>query len=71
MPSGGLDHGSDVGIELRTPLGAEAVRHLAEHHAGVQGLLGPVVGRWQVGVGDEDEQGVADAVDGLSQLISL
>src|SRR5512147_1129575 len=42
--SGGFDDGSDVGVEVGSPPGAEAIRHLTEDDTGPQGLLGAVVG---------------------------
>src|ERR1039458_3661107 len=43
-PPGSLHHRSDIGVQVRAPLGTEAVGHLAEDHARPQRLLGAVVG---------------------------
>jgi len=70
-PSGGLEHGSDVGVEARTPVRAEAVGDFAEDDAGTQRLFRAVVRRRQVPVGDEDEQVLAEALDDPEQLQPL
>ena len=68
--SGGFHDGSDVGVELGAPLGSKAVGDLSEDDAGSQGLLGAVVRRRNVAVGDEDEQVLPEALDNPLEFLS-
>ena len=67
-PSGGLQHGPDIGIERGPPRRAEAVGDLAEDNAGPERLLGAVVGGRDGAVGDEDEEVLAEALDDALEL---
>ena len=69
--SGGLEHGSDVGVKISAPEGSEAVGDLAEDDAGPQGLFGPVVGGRYLAVGEEDEQALAKALDDALPLCCM
>ena len=40
----GFDYGTDVGVELGSPFGSEAVVDFSVDRAGAQGALGAVVG---------------------------
>jgi len=66
----GFDDGSDIGIEVGAPLGARAVGDFAEDDGGAQCLLGAVVGRRNVAIGDEDEQVLAEALDDALELLA-
>jgi hypothetical protein len=67
-PSGGLQHGPDIGIKRGPPRRAEAVGDLAEDNAGPERLLGAVVGGRDGAVGDEDEEVLAEALDDALEL---
>src|ERR1700680_3702537 len=64
-----FDDGSDVGVEVCAPSGAETVRDFAKDDARSQRLLGAVVGRWDVAIGDEDKQVLAEALDDPLELL--
>src|SRR3954452_23098177 len=66
--SGGFEDRADVGVEVGTPSGSEAVGDLAEDDAGPQRLFGAVVGGRDRAVGKEDEQVLAKALDDALQL---
>src|SRR4051795_8786383 len=61
--SGGLEDRADVGVEVGAPEGSEAVGDLAEDDAGPQRLFRPVVGGRHRAVGQEDEQGLPEALN--------
>jgi hypothetical protein len=67
-PSRRFHDGSDIGIEVGTPEGSEAVGDLAEDDAGPQRLFGPVVGGRHLAVSEEDEQVLAEALDDALEL---
>src|SRR4029453_19411881 len=67
-PSGGFEDRADVGVEVGTPSGSEAVGDLAEDDARSQRLFGAVVGGRYRAVGEEDEQVLAKALDDALQL---
>ena len=48
VEAAGADDVADQGMDVGPPGRAEAVRHLAEDHAGAQRALGRVVGRRRV-----------------------
>ncbi len=66
--SGGFEDRADVGVEVSTPSGSEAVGDLAEDDAGPQRLFGAVVGGRHCAVGQEAEQALAEALDDALQL---
>src|SRR5690349_2190424 len=68
VSSGGFEDRADIGVEVGTPSGSEAVGDLAEDNAGPQRLFGPVVGGRDLAVGKEDEQVLAEALDDALEL---
>ena len=67
----GFEDGADVGVELGAPLRAEAVRHFSEDNAGPDRLLGAVVGRRHVAIGDKDEEVLTELLDHALELVAL
>jgi hypothetical protein len=68
--SRGFDDRANVGVELGSPLASKAVCDLAVDRAGTQGSLRAVIGRFDVPVGDKDEQVAADRLDCLLEFSS-
>src|ERR1700730_10169229 len=64
-----FDDGSDVGVEVCAPSGSEAIGDFSKDDARSQGLLGAVVGRRDVAIGDENKQVLAEALDDPLELL--
>jgi hypothetical protein len=63
LSASGFNDGSDVGVLLGAPLGAESIGDFSIGGAGAQGALGFVVGRGNGAVGHEDEEVGAEFFD--------
>ncbi|NOT58746.1 MAG: hypothetical protein HOP19_00820 [Acidobacteria bacterium] len=56
---GGFEYGSEGGVALCAPFGAEAVSYFAVDDGGAQRAFASIVGRWHFRFCQEDQQVVA------------
>ena len=66
----GFDNGSNVGVEVSGPFGAEAIGDFPEDDTGTQRLFGAVVSWRNSTVGEEDEHVSSASLDDELQLLA-